>query len=280
MAAHPKIVVVGAGIIGASIAWHMARRGTSVTMTAGLDLPIDDPAALLVGTRPHVLMLRGLVMTPQLQLRQARDGRFVVAAGLEDTDLANAASRTFNALADLFRPPLSVAPDFQLIGRRPIPGDGLPLVGRADEVPGLYVAVTHSGVTLAPIIDRLVADEIMSDRRDGLLVPFGLGRTRRSWSRRSVATGTVPVNSTGRLCMRQLILTAVAVLAVSLPEAVQAQAPVTPSAQNPVREITKIAGEVHRFRNSFHYSVFAVTPAGIIATDPSTPRRRPGSRTS
>ncbi|MFO1161617.1 MAG: hypothetical protein U1E60_22455 [Reyranellaceae bacterium] len=80
--------------------------------------------------------------------------------------------------------------------------------------------------------------------------------------------------------MRQLILTAVAVLAVSLPEAVQAQAPVTPSAQNPVREITKIAGEVHRFRNSFHYSVFAVTPAGIIATDPSTPRRRPGSRTS
>lgn len=35
-----------------------------------------------------------------------------------------------------------------------------------------------------------------------------------------------------------------------------------------VREITKIAGEVYRFRNNFHYSVFAVTPAGIIATDP------------
>jgi glyoxylase-like metal-dependent hydrolase (beta-lactamase superfamily II) len=38
--------------------------------------------------------------------------------------------------------------------------------------------------------------------------------------------------------------------------------------QAPVREITKIAGEVYRFRNGFHYSVFAVTPAGIIATDP------------
>ncbi len=36
----------------------------------------------------------------------------------------------------------------------------------------------------------------------------------------------------------------------------------------PVREITKIAGEVYRFRNNFHYSVFAVTPAGVIATDP------------
>jgi glyoxylase-like metal-dependent hydrolase (beta-lactamase superfamily II) len=36
----------------------------------------------------------------------------------------------------------------------------------------------------------------------------------------------------------------------------------------PVREITKLAGEVYRFRNAGHYSVFAVTPAGIIATDP------------
>ena len=36
----------------------------------------------------------------------------------------------------------------------------------------------------------------------------------------------------------------------------------------PVREITKIAGDLYRFRNNFHYSVFAVTPAGVIATDP------------
>ncbi len=39
-------------------------------------------------------------------------------------------------------------------------------------------------------------------------------------------------------------------------------------AQPPVREITKLAGEVYRFRNNNHYSVFAVTPAGVIATDP------------
>ncbi|HJQ60357.1 MAG TPA: MBL fold metallo-hydrolase [Vineibacter sp.] len=36
----------------------------------------------------------------------------------------------------------------------------------------------------------------------------------------------------------------------------------------PVREITKITGEIYRFRNNNHYSVFAVTPAGVIATDP------------
>jgi glyoxylase-like metal-dependent hydrolase (beta-lactamase superfamily II) len=40
------------------------------------------------------------------------------------------------------------------------------------------------------------------------------------------------------------------------------------SQQAPVREITQIAGEVYRFRNNNHYSVFAVTPAGIVATDP------------
>ena len=34
------------------------------------------------------------------------------------------------------------------------------------------------------------------------------------------------------------------------------------------REISKIAGELYMFRNNFHSSVFAVTPAGIIATDP------------
>ena len=40
------------------------------------------------------------------------------------------------------------------------------------------------------------------------------------------------------------------------------------TAQEAKRSITKIAGEIYRFQNNFHYSVFAVTPDGIIATDP------------
>ncbi len=47
-----------------------------------------------------------------------------------------------------------------------------------------------------------------------------------------------------------------------------ALAPAQTSAQQTKREITRIAGEVYRFQNKFHYSVFAVTPQGIIATDP------------
>ncbi len=38
--------------------------------------------------------------------------------------------------------------------------------------------------------------------------------------------------------------------------------------QKPVRKITKIAGDLYRVQNMFHFSVFLVTPAGIIATDP------------
>lgn len=38
--------------------------------------------------------------------------------------------------------------------------------------------------------------------------------------------------------------------------------------QAPTRAITKIAGNVYRFQNAGHFSVFMVTPAGIVATDP------------
>jgi glyoxylase-like metal-dependent hydrolase (beta-lactamase superfamily II) len=36
----------------------------------------------------------------------------------------------------------------------------------------------------------------------------------------------------------------------------------------PQREIMPIKGDLYRFRNAGHFSVFLVTPAGIIATDP------------
>ncbi len=38
--------------------------------------------------------------------------------------------------------------------------------------------------------------------------------------------------------------------------------------QEPKRAITRIAGDLYRFQNNFHYSVFLVTPDGVIATDP------------
>lgn len=42
-----------------------------------------------------------------------------------------------------------------------MPADGEPIVGPVAEVPGLYVAVMHSAVTLAAAVGRLVARELV-----------------------------------------------------------------------------------------------------------------------
>lgn len=55
-------------------------------------------------------------------------------------------------------------------------------------------------------------------------------------------------------------LTALAALALAAPAAVAQDAP--------TRAITNIAGDLYRFQNNFHFSVFLVTPEGVIATDP------------
>lgn len=43
------------------------------------------------------------------------------------------------------------------------------------------------------------------------------------------------------------------------------------AASEPARSITHLAGDVYRFQNNAHFSVFMVTPEGVIATDPISP---------
>jgi glycine/D-amino acid oxidase-like deaminating enzyme len=64
------------------------------------------------------------------------------------------------------------------IGVRHIPGDGLPAVGPAPGIEGLYLAVMHSGVTLAPIVGRLAAEEILGKGGSTLLDGFRPARFR------------------------------------------------------------------------------------------------------
>jgi len=60
------------------------------------------------------------------------------------------------------------------------------------------------------------------------------------------------------------------IFAVSLSlSALLAGVPGTIAAQEaPKRSITKITGDLYRFQNNFHFSVFLVTPEGVITTDP------------
>jgi glycine/D-amino acid oxidase-like deaminating enzyme len=168
-----RIAGVGtdAGHLDADIVVVAAGAGAAdLVATAGLVLPVSAPPAVLAATKPLPRLLNGLIMTPDLQLRQAADGRLVAAAS------ADVAVDVLATMRALFRPTLTMDLDFQVAGRRPIPHDRMPLVGRAAGVDGLYVAVTHSGITLAPAIGSMVAEEIMTGRRHPLFEPFGLGR--------------------------------------------------------------------------------------------------------
>jgi glycine/D-amino acid oxidase-like deaminating enzyme len=69
-------------------------------------------------------------------------------------------------------PARGVALERLTLGFRPMPLDELPVVGAVPYVHNLYVVVTHSGVTLAPILGRYVAQEIVSGSRIEALAPF------------------------------------------------------------------------------------------------------------
>jgi glycine/D-amino acid oxidase-like deaminating enzyme len=59
---------------------------------------------------------------------------------------------------------------------RPMPADGQSIVGRLPSAPGLYVAVTHSGVTLAAHLSRLIAADLTSSIPAAELAPYRPGR--------------------------------------------------------------------------------------------------------
>ena len=61
-------------------------------------------------------------------------------------------------------------------GLMPYPVDAHPIVGYSRDWPNLYVAVTHSGATLAPLIGNLVSQEIVDKQDADLLKPYRLQR--------------------------------------------------------------------------------------------------------
>lgn len=62
--------------------------------------------------------------------------------------------------------------DWLSLGFRPMPTDELPVVGALPATPDVHVAVTHSGVTLAPILGRWMTAEVMEATRIEALAPY------------------------------------------------------------------------------------------------------------
>jgi glycine/D-amino acid oxidase-like deaminating enzyme len=55
---------------------------------------------------------------------------------------------------------------------RPMPTDGQSIVGRLPGTPGIYVAVTHSGVTLAARLSQLIAEDLTTSTPPACLAPY------------------------------------------------------------------------------------------------------------
>ena len=171
-------VETGAGRLAADDIVLAAGLGTAaLAATAGVRLPLTAPPGLLVHTRPHAPLLNGLVLAPDLHMRQTAAGRIVIGADFGGAEAGADPEATARALFERARAMLrgaeSLAPDFHAIGERPMPADGFPIVGRPAGLAGLAVAVMHSGITLAPAVGLFVAEDILAGRRDPLLAPYG-----------------------------------------------------------------------------------------------------------
>lgn len=166
-----EVVAGDETVIAAGVATPELLGGT------GFDLPLDSPPGLLAHTRPLPPLVNGVVLADGLHVRQKRDGAILLGAdfqggGLEG-DPESGARELMHRFAGLFATDSDLALERTTTGYRPTPADGVPVIGRVPGIAGLYAAVMHSGVTLAPAVGLFAAREIVEGVRDSLLAPFG-----------------------------------------------------------------------------------------------------------
>ncbi|HEV2780882.1 MAG TPA: FAD-binding oxidoreductase [Actinophytocola sp.] len=138
--------------------------GTTVVLAAGVAtaalgaplgvrVPVEPSPCPLVRLRAPAGLVRTVVNTEDFDLRQVAADRLIAAA--------DSPERTLAAVRSTFRGAGSVELLSTRLGVRPMPADGEPIVGPVAEVPGLYLAVMHAAVTLAPAVGRLIARELV-----------------------------------------------------------------------------------------------------------------------
>lgn len=157
---------------------------------AEVELPLRHTRGITIVTEPLPPLFENVALvhsprdgTPLINLRQFRDGSVMVQSnGQEnysegDRGESNSEAEQIVREAAAFVPALATAQIAEVRrGRRPIPQDGEPIIGFADSVENLYLASTHSGVTLAPIIGEMAAIELVNGVSVELLAPFRIER--------------------------------------------------------------------------------------------------------
>ncbi|MGE0725687.1 MAG: NAD(P)/FAD-dependent oxidoreductase [Alphaproteobacteria bacterium] len=163
----------GGPVDGDAVVVAAGAGAPALAATVGLELRIGAPPVLLLVARAARPILHGLVLAPALHVRQRPDGRIVASAGYRGSDAAVEGEALAAALRSMLRGADEISIENAVVSPRPMPADGLPVVGAIDGIPGLWLAISHSGVTLAPAIGRMVAEMILAGRIDPLVAPFG-----------------------------------------------------------------------------------------------------------
>ena len=123
-----------------------------------------------------------VLATPDQEVRQDASGHLIAPASAgHQSDHAQTlgsfpvvVNATLTRLRALF-PGQEIHFAHQAMAMRPVPGDGLPVVGQGP-LPGLWIAVMHSGATLGPVVAELLAEEITGGPESLLLSHFRLAR--------------------------------------------------------------------------------------------------------
>lgn len=152
----------------------------------GLSLPMLYRPGLMLRTAPVDLRLAHILAAPEQEVRQDEEGRlWAPAAAFHQSDVGgNLADPMGQAEATLQRIGTMLGvqglrAEAVMQAERPVPGDGLPVVGAVME--GLWLAVLHSGVTLSAIVAEgltaeIAGQDILPDlapfRPERLLVPL------------------------------------------------------------------------------------------------------------
>ena len=150
--------------------------GTETTRLAslvGVQVPQAESPGVVIRTTPLPRLLQEVpvVYVPSLgdgrrevHLRQCFDGRLMIGEGDQESlarDDTQAHADDLLARARHYLPGLESAQAVPVpVGWRPMPLDGYPVMGYASEAPNLYVALSHSAVTLAPVLSQLATQEI------------------------------------------------------------------------------------------------------------------------
>jgi glycine/D-amino acid oxidase-like deaminating enzyme len=140
------------------------RDAPALCAPLGVELPVGSSPAVLIEVAAPAGLVRTVVATPDLEVREVRDGRLLMTvpypADASARDLHLLTARARRLLVSILRGADDVDVVKVGVGDRPMPADGAPIIGGVG--PGAYVAVLHSAVTLAPTVGRLVVDEILT----------------------------------------------------------------------------------------------------------------------